>query len=180
MTLHRRREEATLAAIEIERKFLVTNDTWRQGATPTLYRQGYLCSDETRTVRARIAADKAYLTIKSATSGVSRAEFEYQIPLPDANYILDNLCGRPVIEKNRHLVQHRGMTWEIDEFLGENAGLIIAEIELPSEDHPFDLPPWAGLEVSSDKRYYNSYLAQHPYTQWPEQTGANPAPAGGI
>ncbi len=155
----------TLANQEIERKFLVKNASWREGAGGTLYRQGYLCSDAIRTVRARTVGGKASLNIKGAAAGISRAEFEYEIPVEDANFLLDNLCGTPVIEKNRFIIEHCGMTWEVDEFLGENEGLIIAEIELPSEDHAFDLPGWAGDEVSGDNRYYNAYLGEHAFSE---------------
>lgn len=155
-------------AVEIERKFLVTNDGWRAAVKKSgYYRQGYLANmSGNASVRVRIADDHANLNIKSMTLGVTRQEYEYEIPLQDAREMLDNLCIGPVIEKTRHLVDHGDHTWEIDVFNGDNDGLIVAEIELSSEDESFELPAWAGKEVSDDKRYYNVCLAQHPYKEW--------------
>ncbi len=152
-------------ATEIERKFLVTGDQWRSGATGTALRQGYLARDPERTVRVRIAGNQAWLNIKGATTGISRAEFEYEIPVAEANEILA-LSIDPPIEKNRHLVSHGGHHWEIDEFHGANAGLVVAEIELESESDAFDQPPWIGAEVSDDPRYYNAALSKNPFTTW--------------
>ncbi|WP_027866781.1 CYTH domain-containing protein [Massilia alkalitolerans] len=152
--------------VEIERKFLLSGDGWRQLGEPVLLRQGYLCSDPERTVRVRIEGEKGALTIKSKGSGVRRGEWEYPIPLPEAQELLDTLCERPLVEKYRRRIEHAGFTWEVDEFLGENAGLVVAEIELPSEDTVFDRPDWIGQEVSGDKRYYNSSLIRFPYSQW--------------
>ncbi|KFC76162.1 CYTH domain-containing protein [Massilia sp. LC238] len=152
--------------VEIERKFLPSGDGWRQLGEPVLLRQGYLCSDPERTVRVRIEGETGALTIKSKGSGVRRGEWEYPIPLPEAQELLDTLCERPLVEKYRRRIEHAGFTWEIDEFLGENAGLVVAEIELPSEDTVFDRPDWIGQEVSGDKRYYNSSLIRFPYSQW--------------
>lgn len=152
--------------IEIERKFLVKNDDWRSLATGVFYRQGYLASDPKTSVRVRVAGESAYLTIKGPTAGNSRLEFEYSIPLQDAMELLDQLCQRPLIEKTRYKIPDRDLIWEVDEFAGENQGLIIAEVELKSEDQPLNLPNWIGEEVSSDPRYFNVNLAKHPYRHW--------------
>jgi len=152
--------------IEIERKFLPSGEAWRRLGEPVLLRQGYLCSDPMRTVRVRIEGDAGVLTIKSKGTGVSRGEWEYPIPLADARELLDTLCERPLVEKYRRRIAHAGFTWEVDEFLGENAGLVVAEIELPSEDAVFDKPDWIGAEVSGDPRYYNASLIRFPYSQW--------------
>lgn len=152
-------------ALEIERKFLVTGDAWRQGPG-TLLSQGYLNRDKQRTVRVRIAGEQAFLTVKGANQGATRAEFEYPIPLADATQLLA-LCDGPTVEKIRRVVQFEGFAWEVDEFLGQNAGLVVAEIELESEDQVFARPAWVGLEVTDDARYYNSRLATHPYCDWP-------------
>ncbi|PUA28501.1 MAG: adenylate cyclase [Cellvibrio sp. 79] len=151
-------------AIEIERKFLVHGDAWRD-APAVFYSQGYLSRAKERTVRVRVAGEEAFLTIKGITTGASRAEFEYPIPLWDARNLLA-LCEQPLIEKYRRKILHEGFVWEVDEFLGDNAGLVIAEIELPTEDTLFSKPLWAGVEVTSDTRYYNSNLASQPYSRW--------------
>ncbi len=152
--------------IEIERKFLVVGDAWR--AAPAVpYAQGYLNRDKQRTVRVRVVRDEAWLTIKGASVGATRAEFEYPIPLADAQQLLA-LCDGPVVRKTRRVVEHAGARWEIDEFEGDNAGLVVAEIELPSEDAPFERPDWLGAEVTHDPRYFNSSLATAPYSTWPE------------
>lgn len=154
-------------AIEIERKFRVTDDSWRTAAdSGTRFRQGYLTGSEHASVRVRIEGEQANLNIKSATLGVTRQEFEYPIPLADAEQMLATLAEKPLIEKTRHHLEHAGRVWEIDVFEGDNAGLVVAEVELPSEDAPLELPPWAGDEVSHDHRYYNSCLVQHPYKDW--------------
>ncbi len=152
--------------IEIERKFLVNHDGWRSQAAGTLYRQGYLLADQGRTVRVRIAGDRAFLTIKGPSIGLSRAEFEYEIPPSDAEEMLRSLCVSPIIEKNRYVLPIADLIWEIDEFMGANAGLIMAEVELQNEQQAIVLPDWIGEEVSGDRRYYNSYLSQHPFSQW--------------
>ena len=152
--------------IEIERKFLLKNNAWRDGATGTLYRQGYLCTDPQRTVRVRLGGQTAILAIKGAGDGVARPEFEYPIPAAEAALLLDNLCLQPLVEKYRYLVPFAGLTWEIDEFLGANAGLYLAEVELARIDQAVPLPPWIGLEVTGDHRYYNAWLARHPFTTW--------------
>jgi len=157
--------------IEIERKFLVSADSWRQGATGTLFRQGYLCTDPERTVRVRLAGDRGTLTIKGKTEGISRAEFEYPIPAAEAADLLDRLCLLPLIEKKRYRVEHAGKTWEIDEFFGDNEGLILAEVELESADAQVELPSWVGREVSDDPRYYNANLVQHPFSRWGKACG---------
>ncbi|MBD2019583.1 CYTH domain-containing protein [Leptolyngbya sp. FACHB-36] len=157
-------------ATEIERKFLVQGDGWRT-VSGTRYRQGYLADTNGRTVRVRVAGDRGYITIKGPTRGVARAEFEYEIPLDDAEELLDTLCDRPLIEKTRYRIPWGDLAWEVDEFAGENQGLIVAEIELPSVDRAIDLPDWIGEEVSHDARYYNVNLAKHPFTNWSNQGG---------
>ena len=152
--------------IEIERKFLLNGDDWRSLARASRYCQGYISSDRERTVRVRTCDNKGFLTIKGVNTGASRLEFEYEIPLADAELMLDTLCIGPLIEKNRFRIRIGQFTWEIDEFLGENAGLIIAEIELEREDQSFDKPPWIGREVTGDPRYYNSSLSLRPYSTW--------------
>jgi len=151
--------------VEIERKFLVRDDHWRGLGTPVHYAQGYLVADGIRTVRIRIAGEEGYLTIKGESTGISRLEFEYPIPVPEAFELL-KLCATPVIEKFRTKVLHADKTWEVDEFEGRNTGLVVAEIELKSEDEPFEIPSWIGEEVTSDLRYYNSRLAIHPFQEW--------------
>jgi len=153
-------------ATEIERKFLVRDESWRPGASGTQYRQGYLSSEGGRTVRVRTAGEHGYLTIKGPRVGLGRSEFEYLIPVADANQILDELCPRPLIEKIRYRIEYQGLVWEVDEFRGENEGLVLAEVELEHEAQPVALPPWVGEEVSEDPRYYNSNLAKRPYTRW--------------
>jgi len=149
---------------EIERKFLVRGTDWRQGA-PVRLRQGYLNRDKERTVRVRIAGSRAYLTIKGLTRGVSRPEFEYEIPLQDGEALL-TLCDGLPLEKDRYTLQHAGATWEVDEFLGANAGLAIAEIELNDERQEFERPGWLSTEVTDDPRYFNSSLIAAPYRTW--------------
>ncbi len=151
-------------AIEIERKFLVADESWKQHTDKgKLYRQGYLAKEK-MTVRVRTAGDKGFLTIKSRGNGISRDEFEYEIPFGDALQLLGT-CD-DVIVKTRHLVQHEGHTWEVDVFSGENEGLVVAEIELKREDETFALPAWAGEEVTHDKRYSNASLCARPWTTW--------------
>ena len=152
--------------IEIERKFLVVGDDWRD-APARPYAQGYLNRDKRRTVRVRIVEDQAWLTIKGANAGATRAEFEYAIPVADAEQLLA-LCDGPLVRKLRRVVVHEGSTWEIDEFQGDNAGLVVAEIELRSEDEAFAAPAWLGAEVTHDARYFNSSLAAAPYSTWRE------------
>lgn len=152
--------------VEIERKFLLQGDAWRGLGQAVLLRQGYLSSARERVVRVRIEGEQAMLTIKGANVGATRGEWEYPIPLADAAELLDGLCEQPLIEKYRHRIEHAGMVWEVDEFLGANAGLSVAEIELASEDQPFEKPDWVGAEVSGDARYYNANLIRHPFSQW--------------
>jgi adenylate cyclase len=132
----------------------------------TWIRQGYLLSDKVRSVRVRITDGTAYLNIKSATLGISRSEYEYSIPIQDAREILDTLCDKPLLEKTRHYARYGNHVWEIDVFEGDNAGLVVAEVELASAEENFTRPPWIGEEVSYDRRYYNAYLARHPYKNW--------------
>lgn len=169
-------------ATEIERKFLLANDDWRaQADGGVVMRQGYLCalssSDEPSadrlsadknksSIRVRIAGEQANLNIKSATLGITRQEYEYAIPLADANELLDTLANGPLIEKTRYHVQHGVHTWEIDVFAGDNQGLVVAEVELSSADESFERPSWLGEEVSDDPRYYNVCLVKHPFKDW--------------
>ena len=157
---------------EIERKFLVSGISWRDVAEAEHCRQGYLAFGPPVAVRGRVMGGVATLNIKSATSAITRGEFEYEIPIADAEAILATSCAGAVIEKTRHCVDYGGKTWEIDVFEGANAGLIVAEIELDSEDEIFEHPSWLGREVSGDPRYLNTSLCQHPFTQWsPEERG---------
>ncbi len=154
-------------AIEIERKFLLANDNWRTLVSKSIhYRQGYLNSDKHSSVRIRVSDDTAKINIKSATIGAQRQEYEYDIPAKDAHELLNTLCHKPLVEKTRHLVVVKQHTWEIDEFSGQNQGLIVAEIELSHVDEPFERLDWVGDEVTEDVRYYNNQLAKHPYTRW--------------
>ena len=151
-------------AKEIERKFRVKEGAWRS-AKGTTYRQGYLNSVKERVVRVRTINDKGYLTIKGLTVGATRLEFEYEIPHQDAEQLLD-ICEKPLIEKTRFKVEEGGFIWEIDEFFGENQGLIVAEVELESEDQDFPRPDWVLEEVTGDPRYFNSNLIRKPYKMW--------------
>ena len=152
-------------AVEIEKKFLVSSDAWRAGEPGKEIRQGYLCRDPERSVRVRIKGNEGFLTVKGATSGISRSEHEYRIPVEDARELLA-LCLPPILEKVRYERWHEGRCWEIDEFWGANAGLILAEVELPDATASLTLPPWAGDEVSDDPRYFNLALAAHPWSEW--------------
>jgi len=152
---------------EIERKFLLKNEDWRQAVNRReVIAQGYVANTERGSVRVRLMGDQAYISIKSMTHGVTRMEFEYPIPVPDAEYILHNLCMRPIIEKTRYFVQQDQHLWEIDVFEGDNNGLVVAEIELSSADETIRKPEWLGAEVSDDPRYYNVKLIEHPYKLW--------------
>ena len=156
--------------LEIERKYKVKDLSYRQNAVECqYYKQGYISTDKARTIRIRIAGDSAFLTIKSTNRGCTRQEFEYPIPLADAAEMLDTLCLPGIIEKKRYIYRYEGHTWEIDEFLGDNAGLVVAEIELKSESELFQLPPFIGSEVTGDPRYYNSSLSVTPYNTWGEK-----------
>ncbi|MES2047509.1 MAG: CYTH domain-containing protein [Pseudomonadota bacterium] len=152
--------------IEIERKFLVVDDGWKHQVEGVFMRQGYICSEPGRIVRVRVEGERAMLTIKGKTEGISRGEWEYAIPLEDARQLLDVLCEKPLIEKNRYRISFGGFVWEVDEFFGENAGLIVAEIELESETQTFTKPDWVGQEVSQDSRYANANLFKHPFQSW--------------
>ena len=153
-------------AKEIERKYLVNTAVWKPQTGGTTIRQGYLSSVKERVVRVRTKGPKAFLTIKGVTRGISRAEFEYEIPVDDADLLLTNLCEQPLIEKTRYKEVHGGKTWEIDVFFGDNDGLIVAEVELTDENEKIELPKWAGEEVSADPRYFNSNLSSNPYSKW--------------
>ena len=152
-------------AEEIERKFLVDGDEWRALGRGESFRQGYLSTVKERTVRIRAAGDRAWITVKGLTVGASRSEFEYPIPLSDAEQMLE-LCEQPIIEKTRHVVDTGGLRWEIDEFGGVNRGLVVAEVELDDPEQPIELPDWIGAEVTDDPRYYNANLIAHPYSVW--------------
>lgn len=151
---------------EIERKFLVTGYGWRGLAQPVRYRQGYLSTVRARVVRVRTAGDRGFLTIKGETTGISRSEYEYEIPVADADEMLTLLCEKPLIEKNRVTAAAGDVMWEIDEFLGDNEGLILAEVELQHADQRITLPEWIGEEVSGDPRYFNANLVKNPYSKW--------------
>lgn len=156
--------------VEIERKFLVINDSWREGAQGIRIAQGYLTQDPARTVRVRIAGDEGFLTIKGKSEGISRVEYEYSIPFQEAKALLD-LCLPSVIDKTRYKIPYAGHLWEVDEFHGANQGLVIAEVELTDDSiHP-DLPPWVGDDVSAENRYFNACLAVFPYSQWGSGAG---------
>ena len=153
-------------AIETERKFLLANDGWRGLAPGKHYRQGYLNSRDGATVRVRTVGNLGYLTIKGPTVNSSRLEYEYPIPIEDAVEMLEKLTVSAVVEKMRYVIPFAGFVWEVDEFLGDNLGLVMAEIELEHPDQIFSLPPWIGVEVTGDPRYYNASLARTPYTLW--------------
>jgi len=154
--------------VEIERKFRVISDRWRTAVrTRTLLRQGYLANTARASIRVRLAGEAGWLSVKAMTPGRSRAEYEAAVPAQDATEML-GLCEGPLIEKWRHIVEHAGDRWEIDEFLGANAGLVIAELELDSEQQSFTSPEWLGAEVTDDQRFYNFRLSQQPYSHWPE------------
>jgi len=151
---------------EIERKFLVSGEAWRETAEGTRYRQGFLSTEPERTVRVRVAGTRGSITVKGKSLGARRAEFEYEIPVADAERMLDTLCKRPLIEKVRYVLAIGAHTWEIDVFEGDNAGLVVAEIELRREDEAFERPEWVGDEVTDDPRYFNSNLVANPYRAW--------------
>jgi len=151
---------------EIERKFLVKGNEWREQAKGKRYRQGYLSTVKERTVRIRTVGEQGYITIKGITVGASRSEYEYEIPVSDANEMIDRLCERPIIEKTRYRIPQGNIAWEVDEFAGDNTGLIVAEVELKDENQTVDFPDWIGKEVTNDPRYFNANLVAHPYTKW--------------
>jgi adenylate cyclase len=153
---------------EIERKFLVADDGWRRDAGPGVRcRQGYLLTGPACTVRVRVMGEQGFLTIKGRMEGITRAEFEYPVPRVEADEMLDRFCAARLVDKIRYPVLHAGMKWAVDEFLGVNRGLVVAEIELADAGQDFARPPWVGAEVTSDPRYLNANLAQHPFTEWP-------------
>ena len=152
--------------IEIERKFLVDKSSWQPSTEGMDIRQGYIVSNPSQTVRVRTKGKKGFLTIKGATNGIERLEMEYEIPLSDANTLLDSLCQKPLIEKKRYVEPHCGHIWEIDVFYGDNEGLVVAEVELAIADEEVKLPIWIDREVSDDRRYYNACLIKHPYKEW--------------
>jgi len=156
---------------EIERKYLIPNPSFLTTHQGIEYRQGYLSSspEDLTIVRVRTAGSKAYLTAKGVITGIVRREYEYSVPLDEANEMLDKLCRPPLIEKMRYEIDYGGNIWEVDVFSGDNQGLVVAEIELESETQVFELPPWVGEEVSHDPRYFNFNLARHPYKDWKEQ-----------
>ena len=155
--------------LEIERKFLVVSEAWRSHDSGLACRQGYLAVGPPVSVRVRIMGDRAWINVKQSTLAVSRAEFEYEIPVDEAAAMLDKHCDGRIVEKTRYLVKHEGATWEVDEFHGANEGLIVAEIELDSETQAVAMPPWAGEEVSTDAKYRNSNLALKPCSDWPPE-----------
>jgi len=158
-------------AREIERKFLVTGDAWRGQGPGTRYRQGYLSTDAERTVRVRTAGGTGFITVKGLTEGTARPEYEYEIPLADADELLDHLCLRPLVEKTRYRIPAGDVVWEVDEFDGANRGLVVAEVELRTEDQVVPLPDWIGAEVSGDPRYYNANLVARPFSTWTARSG---------
>jgi len=153
-------------AKEIERKFLVKDNRYRELAEPVRYQQGYLSTEKGRTVVVRTAGGKGIVQIKGVVVGITRTEFEYEIPLEDAELMLNELCEKPLIEKERYIVEADGFQWHVDEFHGENEGLVVAEIELETENQQIKLPQWIDKEVSGDTRYFNSQLVKNPYTKW--------------
>jgi adenylate cyclase len=164
-----------IMALEIERKFLVKDDSWRDTAsTSRLLRQGYLAITDGHTVRVRSDGERAWITIKGGSHGITRAEFEYEIPKTDADGLLA-LCEGKTVEKVRHVVEHSGHVWEIDVFSGKNSGLVLAEVELDSASEHVLSPPWLGDEVSNDPRYFNSQLVLNPYTAWGSPGNLHPS-----
>lgn len=159
--------------IEIERKFLVTGEAWRSMGHSVPLIQGYLAGSNQATARVRIAGDIAFLTVKGRVKNLTRQEFEYEIPVADAQAMMD-LCHPRVVEKTRYKIPIEDLIWEVDEFAGQNQGLVLAEVELTSPEQSVTLPDWIGLEVSDDPRYFNSYLAVHPYKTWPHEPSSNP------
>ncbi len=153
-------------AVEIERKFLVKSSDWKNLGSKKFYRQGYLLISKELTIRIRTVENLGFITIKGERSGISRKEFECQIPVDDALDMINNACEKPIIEKYRTKIKLNDDTWEVDEFVGDNEGLVIAEIELKDENQKIILPDWVGEEVTNDYRYTNSYLVKHPFKNW--------------
>ena len=158
-------------ALEIERKYLIDLEKIGTLENGVRIKQGYLSTNKDAVVRVRVKNDKAYLTIKGSNSGIARLEFEYEIPLEEANEMLEKLCQKPVIDKTRYLIKHDIHTWEVDIFYGDNEGLVVAEVELSSEDEHINLPIWVKEEVSHDDRYFNSNLMKLPFKDWEENKG---------
>ena len=153
-------------AQEIERKFLTKSDAWRSQAIGRFYRQGYLSTVKERTVRIRTIKNEGYITVKGIAKGAVRAEYEYEIPVKDANEMLDTLCEQPIIEKMRYEIENNELIWLVDEFEGVNKGLILVEVELSDENQKIALPDWVGAEVTGDPNYFNSNLTRNPYLGW--------------
>lgn len=153
--------------VETERKYLINVEKWKDAFKDERHdvQQGYILNSPDKIVRIRVYDNKGFITIKGTVQGISRPEFEYEIPVEEASVLLNNFCTT-IVKKTRHKVLYKGKTWEVDEFLEENEGLFIAELELESEGEQFELPEWIEKEVTGDKRYYNSYLSNHPYTNW--------------
>ncbi len=154
---------------ETERKFLVKDESYKEGAKAYDIAQGYICAEEGRVVRVRVKGERAFITVKSATVGYARDEFEYEIPAEEGRAMLERVCLRPIIEKRRYEKEYGGHKWEVDEFGGENEGLVVAEIELEDEDERFELPPFAGAEVTGNALYYNARLFDYPLSRWSEE-----------
>lgn len=155
--------------LEIERKFLVKNNGWQKGVKGVKYQQGYLSTDSSRTVRVRLEGKLGKLTIKGKKIGIAGDEFEYDIPVNDAKYLLDNLCEKPTIKKTRYRVHFKNLIWEVDVFEGENKGLVIAEVELNRADQKFKIPSWIGKEVTQDRRFRNANLVANPFSKWKDK-----------
>ena len=153
-------------ATEIERKFLVDGTQWREPDSGSVFSQGYLSTVKERTVRVRVIGDRGYIAVKGITVHATRTEYEYEIPVDDARFMLAELCEQPIIDKIRYLVEWEGLTWEVDEFRGVNAGLVVAEVELEDLEQEVSFPPWIGEEVTDDPRYFNSNLIARPYSTW--------------
>ena len=151
---------------EIERKYLVADTSWKTDSQPEQCRQGYICPGTGKTVRVRVKSGKGYLTFKDEGEGISRREYEFEVPIADAEEMLEYLCEKPLIEKDRYTIEYEGMSWEVDEFKGENEGLIVAEVELEKEDQLYSLPKWIGKEVTGDPRFYNVALVKNPFSKW--------------
>lgn len=151
---------------EIERKFLVVNESWRMQNEGVLYQQGYLYAEKSHSVRIRTANGRGFLAIKGETHGSFRDEFEYEIPFEDADKLLQNFCKKPLIEKKRYTIEYEGLIWEVDEFGGENNGLVVAEVELSNENQKVKMPDWVGKEVTGNPKYYNVNLVENPFAKW--------------
>jgi len=153
-------------SVEIERKFLLKSDNWRILGEAKFYQQGYLLIEKSKTIRVRTIDNKGFLTIKGASVGISRNEYEYEIPVKEARVILETLCEKPFIKKFRTKIHLNELVWEVDEFIDENYGLVIAEVEMEYENQKIDIPSWIGKEVTGDIKYYNSMLIKNPFTKW--------------